>query len=181
MTRPRFRQVRRALATWSKAARDPSWSGAQQAARDVAAKVTLPGSRRAVQRRFRSEIELQLWTGFDAGRLRDAARDSIEGGAGPRGPMGAQLDADRYTFLVRARILAIENLDAATDADFEAVRVAYRATKAQYARERPGLAADPEIGHLFAPTTVEDEVNSACVDLVTLLGALMLERAKARR
>lgn len=169
-----LRQVRRALSTWAKAALNPTWSAAQETARDVSRKLSAPGTRRSVRKRFRTEIEWQLGGEFDAESLREAARDAIEGEGGLRGPVGAQLDAERYGLLPTARVHALNRLADATDEQFEIARRTYRASKASYAAERPRFATDPDLGHLFAETSVDDEVNSACIDFVTVLGFVLL-------
>jgi len=176
-----LRQVRRALETWASARTRPSWSDALTVARAVVGKLAIAGTRRAVLRLFRQTIADQAAGAFDPDTLRAAAKDAIEGEARRRrGPIGAQLDAARYADLVAMRFEALDHLDGLSEDDFESARLLLHHTKADYERKRPTFEADPDLGHLFSDTTQSDEINLACLDLVTALGAVRRLRSVAR-
>jgi hypothetical protein len=166
-----LRQVRRALQTWVESTSTPTWSASETAAKGVVSQLAAPGTRRSVRKRLQHAIASQAFGGFDQASLREAAQDSIDGTPPkPRGPEGARLDASQYAGLVGVRVAAIARLGATTEEEFLRARSIYRATKASYERERPRLALDTELGHLFERPTDDDEMNSACLDLITVLG-----------
>lgn len=49
-------------------------------------------------------------------------------------------------------------------------------TRSAYTVEQPRFAADPDVGHLANAPTLEDVVTSACLDLLTILGFILLAR-----
>jgi len=168
-----LRQVRRALDTWAEARTNPSWSDALHVARAVVGKLAIAGTKRSVLRLFRQTIADQAAGAFDRDALRDAARDAIEGEARRRrGPIGAQLDASRYADLVAMRFEALDHLADLGDDVFESARLLLHHAKADYDQKRPAFEADADLGPLFAEATTSDEVNLACLDLVTALGAV---------
>ena len=168
-----LRQVRRALDTWAEARTNPTWSDALSVARAVVGKLAIAGTKRSVLRLFRQAIADQAAGAFDRDALRDAAKDAIEGEARRRrGPIGAQLDASRYADLVAMRFEALDHRADLSDDVFESARMLLHDAKADYDRKRPAFEADPDLGPFFAETTTSDEINLACLDLVTALGAV---------
>ncbi len=171
-----LRQVRQALATWQSFVENPTWSGSEAASRAVVAALAAPGARRAVRTRLRGVVARQAFGDFDADELRTAAKDAMHEGAVRDASRARLAAADDYTDLVTARKAALDQLQQITEEEFTEARDVYRLAVVRYKADQPKLAKDPEIGSFYSPRTVEEEVNAACIDLITLVG---LSRARA--
>jgi len=57
----------------------------------------------------------------------------------------------------------------------------YRSSRADYAARWATYARDPDLGHLHARPDLEEVVNNACGDLVTVLGHLLRQTWRRRR
>jgi len=113
---------------------------------------------------------------FDETALRTAVRrvmDPKRTGK-PRGPEGFQLDVNAPVTWIRARLEAIQKLDEIDDELFEWARTVYRVQRLGYASVQPQLAADPDVGHLAEPSSLNEVVNQACSNLLTTLGLVLL-------
>ena len=174
-------QVRRVLRTWARAVMDPSLAAAKAGARKAGASVAAPGTKPGVVRRFERTLVDQQWPGgFERAGLFEVARETI-GNSVQRGPKGAQLNAEIYLDQVEARQIAISRLEQTTDAEFELARDRYRIEARNYRNNQPALARDPELGRIFEVRTDSEEMNAACIDLVTILGFEWLSKNSAKR
>lgn len=184
-----LRQVRRVLATWGKGVLSHSWSGARKNAREVLRKLN-PPSRARGRRAFIEALTrtiYQLSSGGQPAKIDwNALVAVVQRVLGvstadqPRGPMGAPVTAQSVVLLTRARLEAIVHLKGIDDSSFEWARFMYHTLFGQYLRERPKLATDPALGHLFTAPTPSDVFSKACLDLVTLLGLARLGVINAR-
>jgi len=171
-----LRQVRRVLPTWLAAARSTTWTQAREGARETVRKIAHPHAegKRELQRLL---SEAGYRRQVDEEELLHAFRsvfDPRDSGR-PRGPLGAQLTPELYAGMVRARLAGEEHLAEFDDATFERARSIYRSSRASYAQDFARLAADPELGALFERPDADEVANSACPDLVLILGYLWLE------
>lgn len=173
-----LRQVQRALATWSgrhRQKRNTPLDDATRTASQFVKTVAHPDARVADRAHLRQLViqSLRDRNSFDRDALHDAVRrvlDPHDEGARP-GPGGIRIDADLFVGLTDARFIAIRDLETFTSDDYETARRIYIQSRAGYAKDQPHLAADPQYGHLFSETpTLEHLLNSACVDLITILG-----------
>jgi hypothetical protein len=168
------RQVRRALARWGHDVTHQAFGPAERAAAAVARKVAGPGSKRGVRKRL-GGVLADIVSGYppeEDATLESAAREVIDPARtrNPRGPQGAPLSPQGYVGLVRARLAAIAQL-AGIDGDaFRLAREFYRLASADYVAVQPTLSMDPDLGTWFDARTLEVEVDSACVDFMTILG-----------
>lgn len=168
-----LRQVRRALQTWAKAAGYPPMGRARVDMRRLAGDWGHPEARRKDRRAFEEALYPMVCSGrVDAAVLLPLVERVFDpkGTGVPRGPIGGQLTPDGYVRLLQARVDALTRLEAFDDHHFEHARMAYLATRHSYERERPRLAADPELGARFAAPDLSEIVWDACLDLTTLLG-----------
>lgn len=177
-----LRQVRRALQTWAKAAGYPPMGRARGDMRRLMGDWGHPEARRKDHR----ALEEALYPMVCSGRV-DAAvvlplveRVFDPKGTGvPRGPIGGRLTPDGYVRLLQARVAAITRLDAFEDQHFEHARIVHIATRHGYERERPRLAADPELGKRFAATDLSELIWDSCRDFVTVLGLTSIPVAQS--
>jgi hypothetical protein len=91
----------------------------------------------------------------------------------PRGEI-FRVDAKAYTTVIEARLEAMRHIDRIDDSLFIWARILYQVTRSDYRAEQPQLATDPEVGHLATTPTLEAIANSACLDLLTLIGFVLL-------
>jgi len=164
-------QVRRALASWTKKTRVSDQLGAERAARRLVGKLAAPQARRATKKRLATELLWQQITiVYDPEALMVAARAVVDpSGSHPeRGPVSAPLSAERYSAIMAARGQAISAIVANSIGPevFEAARSRYVSSRAGYAIEQPQLSRDPSTGHIFDPVDAQNEVTTACNDLV---------------
>ena len=166
-------QLRRALTSWGRDVTHEPFGPAERSAARVARRLSRKNSKRAVRKRLR-QLLADLAAGEPVGRLDllSAARDVMdpEGLGLARGPLGAQLTPEAYIDLVYARLAAISAVRSMGGSEFEEVRRLYAAARAGYAAAQPGYARDPDLGSLYESPTIETEINSACADLVTVIG-----------
>jgi hypothetical protein len=119
---------------------------------------------------------------LDRDALRDAVRVVFDPHSEDRqaGPEPAPITTELFVRLAEARFTAIHKLDTFSDDDYETSRTIYVQTRAGYAKDQPDLAADPEYGRIFQAPEFERQLNSACVDLLTILGLSRLQPAQHR-
>lgn len=170
-----LRQVRRAMQTWAKAAGYPPRGRARADMRRLIGNWGDPRARRNDCR----ALEAALYPMVCSGRVEAAVLLPLvqrvfdpKGTGVPRGPAGGRITPEGYVGLLQARVEAITHLDTFDDQLFEQARVTYLATRHNYERQRPRLAADPELGARFAAPALAEIVWDACLDLVTLLGMI---------
>ena len=176
-----LRQVRRALRTWADGWATVSGGRADQAARNVLERFDHPDADPRDRTRVSELVAKAAYTGeFDQSGLGVALRrlaDPHDSGL-VRGPHGLG-DADDYVQMVLVRLYAVSQLEKAPSDMFVRARNAYRligpladpeATKVDIEGELVSLR---ELGSEQA--TLEEATNSACLDLITLLGLQLSE------
>ena len=178
------RQAERALRTWAAQARRPAWERALDAARSIVRRLAHPRARRAGRGRFRDAVaRAQMGEAVSRESIAVEVRDALDPDHTglPRGPLGAELTPQRFAFHGHAATLGADAAASGelSDERLEAARVEYRRTRILYEEERGEFARDPELGHMHEEPTLEDLVNSACKDVVLLIGT-QLEAADWR-
>ncbi len=170
-----LRQARRALQTWAKAAGYPPMGRARGDMRRLTGDWGHPEARRKDRRALEEALYPMVCVGrIDAAVLLPLVERVFDpkGTGVPREPIGGRLTPDGYVRLLQARVAALTGLDAFADQHFAHARITYLATRHSYERERPRLAADPELGARFAPPDLSEIMWDACLDLTTLLGMI---------
>jgi hypothetical protein len=168
-------QARRALTTWIKMHRTHSWKSSKQSVKEFERKYRNPGSHRVSRSQFRDELAEVSFTGvLDAEKLESRAAIAFDptGKDRPRGPTGAQITAEGYVTLLKARLDAMEHQDQFDDRDLAEGRALYLQARLSYAAEWKRLAADEEMGAVFERPDLNAVINSACLDLITAMGLM---------
>ena len=168
-----LRQVRRALRTWAAANETAPWSRAEARARTNERLLRHPSARRQAKRTFREALATAAFSGYvDTEALQEASVPLFDpsGADAPRGPAGARVTADGFVRLIAARRSAVDRLSSFSDQDYAKARAVYIRSRHEYGRHANRFAADPEIGSLFGPSNLNEVVNHACLDLVSVLG-----------
>lgn len=181
-----LRQIRRALRTWVEGWATVSGGRADQAARNVLERFDHPDADPRDRELVSELVAKAVYTGeFDQSGLAVALRrlaDPNDSGL-VRGSLGLG-NADDYVQMVLARLRAASQLEKAPGDMFVRARDAYRLI---------GPLADPgatrvEIGGEFLSlrelgsrqASLEEATNSACIDLITLLGLELSEGPSMR-
>jgi hypothetical protein len=168
-----LRQVRRALGTWGASAGSAGTARARSKARQLVADMSNPRSRRRDRWALVDALAQQLYKNAlkpdDLAPLVARVLDP-DGTGQPFGPVGGQLNADRYVQLIQTRTQALAGLETIPESLFEWARFTYLIENQRYAADQARLAADPDLGTLFPPRDLDTIANQACVDLVTTLG-----------
>ncbi len=177
-----LRQVRRALATWGASAKGASWVKARKLARDLVQKLASPnarGTRQLIDVIARSVLTER----FNEDEVRSALRPVLDpkGTGRRRGPAGAELDAETYIRVVTSRLVAVRGLDEFPDRAFVDARAVYRITRQEYAVQQPTFARAPDLGVFFEAPDLNNVANSACSDLLTILGMTYFTQAAQRK
>jgi hypothetical protein len=166
-------QTKRALGTWFEKTKRASWERSTHSAKELLT-AFLPKLRVADQDEIMSEIALVTYHElFDAHALREHLREL----AGPENIVTRGEEQLYLTDLAIGPIEAIlharEHLNRIQDGVFGFARAQLRASADQYAAIQGQLAADPEIGHLATPLTLDELANRACAHLAQMLGHLL--------
>jgi hypothetical protein len=175
-----LRQLRRAMATWAKAAREPARGRAAAAVSALIADWGAPDAPKRVQRQLAEALYPMVSTGrVNVTTLRpllDAAWVPKKPGRGNTDP-GVSVSVDGYLQLLRARVDAVHRLampegsprfeggkriEPIGDALYEWARLTYLTTRQSYGAR---LAAAGKL-----PDDLSDIAMSACLDLATMLG-----------
>lgn len=174
-----LRQVRRALSTWSASYTYVSEAAAKRGARRLLDQ--LPKTRRAARTELIEVIAKAAYLGkIDRPALVDALDAALDPDKTGRavGPPGARLTPENYADLVEARLCAAARLDEIPDDIFRRARLGQIRALEAYVRQQPELAADPKLGHIFSPATLDQLTQNACVDLLTSVGFLHLANTR---
>jgi hypothetical protein len=166
-----LRQVQRALRTWAQAAFSSSWGGARKAATHLLDQVGHPRARPRDRRALLEALSRMTYQrNLDGNVLLPLLQRVFDprGTETPRGPLGTT-PAD-IVALLQSRYEAITHLGDIDDSTFEWARFVYVTSWQHYLRERPRLAAGPDLGNLHEEPDLERLFNRACLDLITLLG-----------
>jgi hypothetical protein len=165
-----LRQVRRALETYSEVRKSAHRHDYPRAARSLIRSVTRP---RADARAKAATIDLLV----EAARSRhldlDALRPLLVEVVGPADPSG-QLDGPRALAVLAAQWAAVTRFDELSDAHFRWARAFSLFGQADYARARADLAADPRFGAMHQPFDLQHLANSACQDVLFVLGMALI-------
>ncbi len=179
-----LRQVRRALATWGQVASGSPWARARRRARRLLSQVVHPAARTNDRKRFVEVLSIMLYgRKFDEGEFSQVLQrviDPLRTGQS-LGPMAARLTPASLLTLFRGRYEALEKLDRLEDSHFESARLSYWITRRGYAALQPELARELEMGHLFKEIGPEEQVDSACLHLTTLLGLMSIPSSDGGR
>jgi len=174
------RQVRKALATWAKAATDRRQRAGEAEARKMARRWRQPGAS-GTQGPFVDAVVNNLgsgkWDGEAVARTLNALLGIKSGDQ--LGPDAAPISGAVYARELEIRLEAIANLHQMPDALFYEARAVYHRANASYAQQQRDLARDPAVGHLYNVRDQSDILNDACRDLVDILG--LLQRARQAR
>lgn len=178
-----LRQVRRALATWSRRKRQKKntpLADAKRTASGFVKTVAHPDSNVHDRARLREFViaSLRDRSKLDVDELRELVRPVLDPhGDGPQpGPAGIRLDTDLFVGLTEARLVAMRDLETFTDAEYEHARHTYLQGHAAYAKDQPALARERKFGQIFVPQTFEIQLQGACVNLITILGMIRTTR-----
>lgn len=169
----RLAQVLRAMGSWAKAAKQRGWASAGETAKLSVDQIERSGATREAKDWLSEVVAGTLHSGdFDAEEFRDATKLVFDAEDEDRveGPEGARLSVDVLTNLYAARYRALASLDRIPGDVYEVARGRYRQTIEEYTVRQPVFGADREIGELFQPGDLQSYLDSACLDLLTLLG-----------
>jgi hypothetical protein len=175
-----LRQVRRALATWSKSASGASWQLARARAAEQVRIVAHPQA----PKRDREALTVALAKKLYSSRLDtfEDLRDLFERVMDPertqrpRGPASAPLDVASVVDSLEARRLAVARLKTDSgpgvlpDSLFHWGRSMFLTGLKSYQMKQPMLSTDPEMGDFFPRLGLDRLASTACLDLVTILG-----------
>jgi len=172
-------QVRRAMTTWLGDPRS-SLREARESAQEMLRRLDNPRATEAARKVLLTTLSEIAHTGrLDSARLERAVRDVFEPGSSQIrrvvGHPDAPLMVETVLGVIQARVLAVDRLthDQVTDDDFNQARHAHLVTYAEYAAQQSQLAAftPPGAPDMYEPVTAELALNSACGNLLTMLGA----------
>jgi hypothetical protein len=178
-----LRQARRALLTWVGTG-VVSWRRATATAEQLVSQFAHQDARPAARKRLVEELAKIAYGGvFRRDRVLDFFRRAYDPTGLDRnvGPKWMNFNAESFVLITEVRLHAVKALQAGTASDqaFEWARAEYRVSRAEYDRLEPTLATDPEASRLFlterpsglmVPSTLQQRFNTACLDLLTLLG-----------
>lgn len=172
-------QVRRAITTWSKDAPYANQRKARARWRELIKEISHPDASGDAKRLLVDElVRLSAARLVDLEALSRLMEPVIDPhGEGPRGPDGASLSARAWVQLIEARLRAIDAWGDLEEAALEQARIVYQQSRAGYMADLPRLRSNPDIGAFFEPATATEVANSACSDLVTIVG-LLLNRSR---
>ena len=179
------RQVRRALATYVGAYETASARAARQSARQLCKQLLPPRLSRKEQKRLSERLTDAIVSATSGGivdyaSLLSEAREGFDPNHEGRtvGPPGARLTPEAWVRTLEARLSVIGQIDTErerpSDERLEDVRLAHHQRLSDYLRKQPEFAKNPDVQSLFGTPTFEGLVNSACLDLLTVLGFLEL-------
>lgn len=169
-----LRQVRRALRTWCKGATGASWSQGRVVASKMIKVIAHPAAGNRARRALRDAVAQTLYSG---NRNPDELLPIIAGVVDPRatgkwrGPAQMPLTPESILSLFQSRREAIVNLDRIDDSLFQWAHYEYLTNIPDYLDEQPLLAADPDLGQHFPVPDMNDLASSACLELISILGA----------
>lgn len=180
------RQARRALMTWGGANQhSSSWRSARMAAANLTSQFAHPDATESAIEKFTAVIARTIYgQPFDAEAVLATFRDVFDPHGAERaiGPPAVSFRPEYFVALVKARLAALTALRAGIvdDQSFYWARTEYQQSRRDYERLLPRIAEDPEAASIFfertssgvvlTDTTVDDIANSACVDLLTMIG-----------
>lgn len=179
-----LRQAKLALETWAGAYDRVPWRKARWTANQLVAQFAHPEGKLNDRRKLITAVaESGFGKPFSREEILPLLRRVFDphGSRRPVGPPWLNATPESFVFLVEARVRAITALRESQleEQAFEWARTAYRESRTEYARLEPTLAADAEASEWFLhrsaagivlPTTIDEMVNDACIDLLTLLG-----------
>ncbi len=176
-----LRQVRRALRTWGEFQGVPrkgvAWKHGRKAGENFINQIGHPDAAKKDRKALQDAIAGMLYRGeFDRQRLLPLVRrvfDPHDTGKS-RGPAGSQFSPEDIVTLIEARYEALHELDKLDDSLFEWARFTYLTGLQEYQRDRPQLAADPDLGKLFTQPDLNEMVLGSCSHLITLLGSALV-------
>ncbi len=176
-----LRQVRRALRTWCRGATGASWSQGRAVASKMIEVIAHPAAGNRARRALRDAVAQALYIGNrDPDKLSplpDELLPLITGVVDPqatgewRGPAQMPLTPESILSLFQSRREAIVNLDRIDDILFHWAHYEYLTNIPDYLDEQPLLAADPDLGQHFPVPDMNDLASSACLELMSILGA----------
>jgi hypothetical protein len=184
-----LRQARRAFMTWLG---DPrvSQQKAKDSARALLGQLDNPAASTAARRELLRVVADVAYTGradFDV--LEHAVRDVFEPESirvkRALGHPAAPITADSVIDLIRARLAAVDQLNAGmvTDESFVQARQAHLMVFHEYLGQQPVLAASApqNLPSIYERPNWEATLNSCCSDLLTVLGLEILYPENGRR
>jgi hypothetical protein len=189
-------QARRALMTWGGAnLHSSSWRSARTAAANLTSQFTHGDATESATEKFTTVIARTIYgQPFDAEAVLATFRDIFDphGTGRTIGPPAVSFRPEYFVALVKARLAALAALRMGTidDQSFYWARAEYQESRRDYEQLLPRIAEDPEAastffqrtpaGVLLPDTTVNDIANSACVDLLTMIGIYLENVAPGR-
>lgn len=176
-----LRRARRALRTWCRGATGAPWSQGRVIASKMIEVIAHPAASNRARRALRNAVAQALYSGnSDPDKLRllpDELLPLIAGVVDPlgtgewRGPAQMPLTPESIISLLQSRRDAIVNLDRIDDSLFQWAHYEYLTNIPDYLDEQPLLAADPDLGQHFPVPDINDLASSACLELISILGA----------
>lgn len=184
-----LRQARRAFMTWLG---DPrvSQQKAKDSARALLGQLDNPAASSVARRELLRVVADVAYTGrADLDVLEQAVRDVFEPDSvrikRALGHPAAPITADSVIDLIRARLAAVDQLNAGTGTDdsFVQARQAHLMAFHEYLGQQPVLAASApqHLPSIYERPNWEATLNSCCSDLLTVLGLEILYPDNARR
>lgn len=168
-----LRQVKRAVATWQRAAHVPrSYKKAHEIATVFVRNHTHPHAKGA-RREVSEALTTMIYSGeYPNDLLRYHLQTIIDpsGKGEERGPADAPLSMESTAWMIEARLRAATDLHDAPDELWEWARVVYHWTMSQYQARYDEFAANADTGHLFPRPTFEYIAPNTCNFLITQLG-----------
>lgn len=163
-------QVRRALETYSEVGKAARRHDYRRAARSLVRSVARPGADPRAKSALVDQLVVAAQTrGLDIAAIAPLVQEVV-GGVDP----SAQLDGPRAIGMLQAQWAAVTRFFELTDAHFRWARAFLLYAQADYSQVRPSLASDPRFGAMHHPFDFEHLANSACQDVLFVLGMALL-------
>ena len=173
-------QVHRALKSWLKGSERTAIRSAKRYARQYLSDIEHPDTNREDRELAFEELYRAIRGEGDLRYLRKSIGwlfDPQEEGR-TIGPSEAPMTSQNVVRLIEARLLAWQNIGSITPRQLELARISHNQALIEYHKKRPALAQDPDLGHIYQSLTLDQVVNTACVDLLTVVGLGLLISSK---
>jgi len=161
-----IRQLQRVLETYAEVRKSRRRHDYRSSARTLVSRIARPGAK---ARNKAALVDLLVDGAWNRALEDDLVKPLLLDVAGPADP-GAQLDGPRAHLILAAEWAAVTKFQKLTDAHFRWARAFVLVTQADYALTRPELAADGRFGALHQPFDFEHIANTACQDVLFVLG-----------
>jgi hypothetical protein len=168
-------QVKRALDTWSDANKTVVNHKARAVAKEMVDSFSHPKAAAEDRKKFAKLVARMATEGrVPDDELVTVMRRVIDPDPDGDGlvptPIGKINMPSDYVELIKLRLRVLENVRGLPDGLYEWARFHHLTWFTQYVRQQPQMSADRRFGQLFKTPGVEEMMNHACIQLVSVLG-----------